>query len=173
MTKPRTEDSDFIIYQNYDLYEDGTGIGPGGGLHSGEYKSVKDFLKNKRKRKKKVRALLLSFLTKTATDYPLDSQVTPIISEESSYQASLGPGGMYDSLTPEPDEEDKSPDKLNFGRDYADQEVIEKEDPGLTPAQPNWYGENSLLTREELDSLYDQDPRYGIGDFGTNIYEIS
>lgn len=171
MTKPRTEDSDLVFYKNYDPYEDGTGVGPGGGLHSGKYKSVKEFLKKKRRRK--IRSCLISFLTKYAADYPLDSQVTPILSEESSYQASIGPGGMYDSLTLEPDQEAKSPDKLNFGRDYADQEVIDEVDPELTPAQPNWYGEKSLLSRDELDSLYDQDPRYGIGDFGTNIYEIS
>lgn len=173
MTKPRTEDSDFIIYKNYDPYEDGTGEGPGGGLFSGKYKSVKDFLDKKKKRKRKVRAFLLAFLTKTATDYPLDSQVTPILSDDSSYQTSIGPGGMYDSFTAEPDQEDKTPDKLNFGRDYADKEVIDTADPELTPAEPNWYGENSLVNREELDSLYEQDPRYGIGDFGTNIFEIS
>lgn len=80
---------------------------------------------------------------------------------------------MYDSFTAEPDQEDKTPDKLNFGRDYADKEVIDTADPELTPAEPNWYGENSLVNREELDSLYEQDPRYGIGDFGTNIFEIS
>lgn len=50
-----------VLYQNYDLYASEKEQGPGAGLYQNmdKYDSVSDFIKRKRKRRKK----LLSFLT--------------------------------------------------------------------------------------------------------------
>ena len=124
---------------------------------------------------KKLRSFLLSHITKVAIDFPIDSQVTPILSEEPSYQSSIGIGGLYDSMTPLPDQEDKTVDKLNFGRDYSFDEPMSEEeiiDQIINPAEPNMYGEKSIIPPEELDQLYKEDPRYGVTNVGTRIHEV-
>lgn len=57
--------SENVIYQNYDLYDTG-GTGPGAGFYQNmhKYKSVTDFLRKRRNRRKKLFAALLSSINK-------------------------------------------------------------------------------------------------------------
>jgi hypothetical protein len=124
--------------------------GPGEGLYQNmsKYKSVNDFLNQKHKRNKhkyksddsyiqddgsitksqkksnKIarRMMLLSCLVKTAIDFPSDDLGSdPILGESgSSYADSIPIGGQLDEYLTMPDFEGKSPDKLDFSRDYTE-----------------------------------------------------
>lgn len=114
------------LYRNYDLYNVPGKHGPGAGWHDMQkYKSVSDFLKDKRKKLKdkykaddswieeelptkkerkdkiKTRAALLSKITKVAIDYPIDDQINsgPILGDSESYNSpiQLGPTGDPDT----------------------------------------------------------------------------
>lgn len=149
VVQPRFEEP---LYRNYDLYNVPGKHGPGAGYHDlTKYKSVSDFLKDKRKKLKdkykaddswiqddgshtkenpdkksrmKARASLLAKLTKTAIDFPLDEYSEPGLSNDTSDNSVAQSniiGGYLDKYLPENDEEGKQPTALNFGRDYVPQ----------------------------------------------------
>ena len=141
------------FYNNYDLY-DVPGVngkepkhGPGSGYHAlQDYKSVSDFLKDRRKKNKdkykandswiedtesnrkerinkmKARAMLLSRILKFAIDFPIDDQInsTPILGNSGTASEAAQIGGMTDESMLLPDFEGKSIDQLNHGRDYTE-----------------------------------------------------
>ncbi len=145
LNQPRFEEP---FYKNYDVYDvpgvsDKPKHGPGAGWHSmHEYKSISDFLKERRKRNKdkykaddswieddntlskrhlktKARLGIIS-LIKNGIDFPVDDQInsSPII-EPSDDLSSVSPiGGNLDKYLPKNDFEDKMPTSLDFGRDY-------------------------------------------------------
>lgn len=143
------------FYKNYDVYNvpgnhDTPVMGPGAGWHEiMKYKSISDFLKAKRKHIKdkykaddfwiedshsnreerkarmRTRARLLARICKIAIDFPIDDQTTPILGESGTYSDSVPIGGETDEYLPHLDFEGKSPDKLDFGRDYANDVPID------------------------------------------------
>ena len=196
------------LYRNYDLYDvpgvsDKPKHGPGAGWHDmHKYKSIKDFLKDKRKKlkdkykaddswiqddgshtKKKAsfRIKLLAALTKTAIDFSIDEQITPIISEEDTYSSSVPFGGNLDEYLPKEDFEGKSADKLNFGRDYvegepiSDERLIELINKYINAEEPPLMGiPNGIEPKEDLDAdrtVNDMNPEYGTTNSGNTTYE--
>jgi len=145
------------FYKNYDLYDipGFEHIGPGAGYHSMQkYKSISEFLKDKRKKMKdkykaddswiqddgeitkknpniKTRANLLSKLIKTGIDFSIDEYIDPSLTAPdggvSETDTSVGhaslQGGYLDEYLPENDFEGKSPDTLDFGRDYVSEDI--------------------------------------------------
>ena len=81
-----------------------------------------------------------------------------------------------DEYLPEHDFEGKSPDKLNFGRDYVhdDPESNKKEDGGDFPKkEPGLYGLPDGMEEEELDADKTISPRhqdYGTTNSGNTLY---
>jgi hypothetical protein len=132
------------LFHNYDLYETPGEHTPGGGFYQNmsKYDSVQDFIKKKRDRVKnkyksddswklddgsvtksnpiKARAALLNRIMKLAIDFPIDDQIGsgPILGDSGTYSDSVPIGGQLDEYLPLNDFEGKSPDKLDFGRDY-------------------------------------------------------
>lgn len=174
------------FYRNYDLYDTPGEHGPGSGYHHMlEFKSVKDFLNNRRKKlkgkyksKKQARSNLLNRLVKVAIDFPIDDQIaSPILGDSGTYSDSIPIGGQLDEYLTLPDFEGKSVDKLDFGRDYAenDQDLdldldafIEKY---LNPAEPDLYGlPDGIDPPEDLDAPSNENPQYGVTESGTTIY---
>lgn len=161
--------------------------------------------RNKNKYKVKARMKLLSKLTKIAIDFPYDNDVTYIIGDTESYNKpnQLGPGignsetfpsvvnlgdyesystpigigGLTDKYLPQNDFEGKSPEQLDFGRDYVPandespdylQELFKKY---LSPAEPPLFGmPDGINTIEDLDAPSNENPQYGILDTPTDIY---
>jgi hypothetical protein len=182
------------FFRNYDLYEtegvDGKAKhGPGAGFYQNmdKYKSVSDFLKKRRERNKdkhkaddikKKRAARRLALLKIAIDFPVDDQVSgipfsgdgPLVGESNLI------GGYLDEYLPEHDFEGKSPDKLDFGRDYVheDPESHEKEDGGDFPnKEPGLYGLPDGMEPAELDADKTISPRnldYGTTNSGNTLY---
>lgn len=143
-----------VFYKNFDLYEtEGTDgpakHGPGAGFYQNmsKYKSVSDFIKQKRKRNKNKyksddsyisdkkaelisrieriaqRREVLELLTKTALDFEIDEiiQSDPILGDSgSSVHDSIYFGGQTDQYLQSEDFEGKDPSKLNYGRDYIE-----------------------------------------------------
>jgi hypothetical protein len=159
------------LFKNYDLYDVPGKHGPGAGFYQNmdKYKSVEDFVNQKRKRNKnkykaedswiedtdsnrkeriqkmKTRAKLLSRLTKTAIDFPIDDDITPIgrdteayykpnqlgpegkdistfpsvtnLGDYEAYSSPVGIGGRGDKYLPLPSFEGKTPHELEFGHD--------------------------------------------------------
>lgn len=149
------------FFKNYDLYEtegvDGPAKhGPGTGLHQnmGKYKSVKDFIEQKRKRNKnkykaedswiedteanrkkriskmKTRAKLLSKITKVAIDFSIDDYFDPNVTEiqnDNPVGKANIMGGYLDKYLTMDDFEGKPPSTLNFGNDYTEEVKTPKE----------------------------------------------
>lgn len=192
------------FFRNYDLYDTEGKVSPGAGLHSGKYKSVEEFLDAKRKKMKdfykaddswieddgkisknyngggsniKIRAAILYGIFKSAIDFPIDDQ----ISDPIGYSNSNLSGGQTDQYLPLNDFEGKSPDKLNFGRDY------ENDDPGipqdildkffdkylLNPKEPALFGlPDGIIPSEDLDAdktISNKNPYYGLTDSGNIV----
>jgi hypothetical protein len=168
------------FYHNYDYGKSTTG--PGQGLYSNlnKYKSVSDFIKEKRKEnsdkykaddlwiedsgknKKKqsdYRLYMLYSIIKEAIDYPIDDQINPIIpSEESGAYIDSVPFSYSDKYLSTDDFEGKSVDQLDFGRDYvndehADPKLKNLENKYLNPEQPSLYG-----LPDGIDPVSDLDP---------------
>jgi len=84
-----------------------------------------------------------------------------------------------------PDFEGKSPDKLNFGRDYNSEEggavidninalqsLLDELVGGLNPHEPDLYGlPDGISPKEDLDAPNDEDPEYGTTDSGNTLYD--
>lgn len=214
VNQPRFEEP---LYRNYDLY-DVPGVsskpkhGPGAGWNEmDKHKSIKDFVKSRRKKLKdkykaddswiqddgslskkdpaiKARAALFAKLTKTAIDFAIDEQVTPILGDEGTYSGSAQIGGILDKYLPEDDFEGKSADKLNFGRDYTEEpkernkkklnlvdlltKFIEKYKGTKEP--PLMGLPNGIKPEEDLDAdrtVSDINPQYGTTDSGNQTYD--
>lgn len=128
-----------LLFKNYDLYDvegvDGPAKeGPGKGLYSGKYKSVKEFRNRKSNR--------IELLQSLAIDFAIDDQIKsdPILGESDSYYNSVPFGGQLDKYLPENDLEGKDPTKLNFGRDYENDEIANIEDlldQYINPKEPD------------------------------------
>lgn len=153
VVQPRFEEP---FYRNYDLYDVGGKHSPGTGAYRmDKHKSIKEFIKEKRKKNKdkykaddqwiedsnreervsrmKTRARLLSNLVKVAIDFPIDDQInsTPIdaVSEQyDSYDDAAIIGGRTSKYFSLPDFEGKSSEKLNIGRDYTDRHKSEHDE---------------------------------------------
>jgi hypothetical protein len=134
------------LYKNYDVYEtegvDGPAKhGPGAGYHHmNKYKSIKDFLKDKRKKlKDKYKAddsyieddgsitknnilSRKSLLIKLGIDFPIDDNIKsgPILGDSGTLSDSVPIGGQLDEYLTKPDFEGKLPTELDFGRDYTE-----------------------------------------------------
>jgi hypothetical protein len=199
------------LYHNYDLYETPGEHSPGAGLYQNmdKYKSVSDFIKKKRERnapkyksddsyieddgsitkenkKKKAdrRLALLYILIKNAIDFPIDDQIgsDSIMGDSGTYSDSVPIGGYLDKYLPEDDFEGKSPDELDFGRDYVDDESAEKdldldrlEQKYLTPHETSLYGlPDGISPQEDLDpnaTISEVDQQYGTTDSGNTLYD--
>lgn len=196
------------FYRNYDAYETPGEHSPGAGWHSmHDYKSIADFLKAKRKklkgkykaedtwientkdnqeerkRKMKTRAKLLSKLTKIAIDFPIDDQIGSgsILGDAGSYSDSVPIGGLGDYGNPLRDFEDKSPDQLDFGRDYAGEpEELGEErlqalmDKYLNAPEPSIFGlPDGIRPPEDLDpeaTINRANPYFGTTDLGNTTH---
>lgn len=198
------------FYRNYDYVDVPGKHGPGTGLYHdlGKYKSVSEFLKAKRnkklkdkykadaddaktkdvsqerKQKMKARAWLLSKLTKVAIDFPIDDQIGSgsILGDAGSYSDSVPIGGLGDYGNPLHDFEGKSPDQLNFGRDYEGQLESYPEDKlhalmdkYLNAKEPSIFGlPDGISPPEDLDpeaTINRSNPYFGTTDVGTQIYD--
>lgn len=186
------------FFKNYDLYEtegvDGPAKhGPGAGLYQNmdKYKSVSDFLAKKRKRnkdkykaddspKKSRSQRRMALLQKIAIDFPVDDQVNnsiPFSGEGGSVGESAQIGGYLDKYLPQDDFEGKSPDQLDFGRDYVSDspEADKPEDAGDLPVkEPHLYGLPDGMAPEELDAdktISTRTPEYGTTDSGNTLYD--
>lgn len=178
------------FYQNYDLYET-EGVngkakqGPGTGLYQNmdKFKSVSDFLKKKRKKRSKkaaIRIKILKAILKQAIDFPVDNSFKDPISpeENTSIQVALPFGGLADEYTPVNDQEDKSVDKLNFGRDYqndrTEPNVEEELNEIINPSQPPLLGLPDGMDPSELDAdktLSKTPSGYGTTESGNTTYK--
>jgi hypothetical protein len=137
------------LYRNYDLYDTPGEHSPGSGYHHLlEFKSVKDFLNDRRKKmkdkykaddswqldngtrvKKKARSNLLGRLIKVAIDFPIDDQISsPILGDSGTYSDSVPIGGQLDEYLTLPDFEGKSADQLDFARDYTEDDETEDDE---------------------------------------------
>ena len=124
---------------------------------------------------------------KNSIDFAIDDQIksAPIIGETGSYPASAQIGGYLDKYLPQNDFEGKSPDKLDFGRDYTEDDeasdtldfsdlegLIEKY---LTPAEDGTYGlPDGILPPEDKDpnaTINHINPEAGQTDSGNTMYE--
>jgi len=173
------------FFKNFDLYSTPGKHSPGGGWNElMKYKSVSDFLKNKRKKiknkyknkKSQIRKKIFLNLIKNALDFSIDEQIKsgPILGENIS--GNVVPIGGYFEYLPLNDFENKSPDKLNFGRDYEDSDsLINLINDIETPIQSgpvSLYGlPDGIKDIEDLESLFYDDPKYGITDSGNTIYD--
>lgn len=230
VVQPRFEEP---LYKNYDLYNVPGKYGPGAGWHDmGKYKSIADFLKDKRKKLKdkykaddswqidsgkrvKARIFLLNRIIKIADhmmpptehgteiynwknspyqgkpkapkhdsnnlDFPIDDQIGsgPILGDSGTYSDSVPIGGQLDEYLPLNDFEGKSPDQLDFGRDYAEDVGIDKDldldalmSKYLKPAEPSIYGlPDGISPPEDSDAPSNENPQYGTTDSGNTLYE--
>jgi len=140
-----------VFFNNYDTYE--ASSGPGAGWHSmHKYKSIKDFLKAKRKRKK-AQALRMRFFKKVLAE---------------NFNGSIGLTGYY----PNNDIEDKTPDKLNFSQNYVDSNIKKIKSKPLAPSPAPLLGMPDGVEEEEKDAdktKNKQNPYYGT----TNLHNLT
>lgn len=114
-------------------------------------------------------------------DFPIDDQINsdPILGNSGSYSDAVPIGGQCDEYLPLNDFEGKSPDKLDFGRDYVgEQKSIKNLDLDeltkkyLQPSEPSIYGlPDGIQSKEDLDAPSDENPQYGETDSGNMLYE--
>ena len=118
------------FFSSYDLYDaDNTGR-PGGSIYSNldKYDSVGEFLEHSRPKNKKSNRRIR--LLKLAFDFPLDGQVTPILSDNDSGMGSnigMTPiGGLVDQYFETRDFEGKTPENFDYTRPEGFDEFAEK-----------------------------------------------
>lgn len=212
VVQPRFEEP---LYRNYDLYNVPGKHGPGAGWHDmHKFKSIKEFLEHKRKKlkgkykandswieddgsrtkNKKMadRMYLFGVIIKKAIDFKLDEYSDPTLGaydhehDNSTGRANKG-GGFLSEYLPEDDFEGKSPEKLDFGRDYADEPLSRNEKESdlediinkliekyHTKESPLMGLPNGIKPEEDLDADYtvnDINPEYGTTDLGNHTYE--
>jgi hypothetical protein len=124
---------------------------------------------------------------KNSIDFAIDDQIksAPIIGEMGSYPASAQIGGYLDKYLPLDDFGGKSPDKLNFGRDYDDDDgLLEGLDLGaleqlmekyLSKQEPGIFGlPDGIHPSEDEDpsaTINHINPEAGETDSGNTMYE--
>lgn len=180
------------FYRNYDLYDTGgnSKSGPGVGWHSmHKYKSIQEFRdakrkhmqdkykaddswiedtisnKNRRIEKMKIRSEIISSLIKIAIDFPVDEQINSnsINWNSGSYIDGAQVGGQLDEYLPNDDFEEKSPEQLNFGRDYIDEKCY---DSKLNRLEEKYL--HNLTNDSNIDAVSEES--HGITDFENTIY---
>lgn len=204
LVQPRFTEPFYMNYDTYET-EGVNGhpkLGPGGGWHNmHKYKSISEFRDAKRKHMKdkykaddsyiedtkenrdyriskmKIRANIFNQMIKIAMDFPIDDQIGSgsIIGDSGTYSDSAQIGGQLDEYLPLNDFEDKSPEQLNFGRDYVEDEdppdvdrLIEKY---LTPAEPGLFGmPDGIDSKEDLDMPSQDQQQYGTTNSGNTLY---
>jgi hypothetical protein len=140
-----------------------------------KYDSVEDFRENKPKGQGVLRDV-------NHIDFPTDAQIGSgsIIGDSSSYSNSVGIGGMLDEYLPQNDFEGKSPDQLDFGRDYTEDDEIPDNLDKLTnkylnPAESHLFGlPDGIEPVSDLDAdqtINTENPDYGTPDTGEQMYE--
>lgn len=182
-----------VFYKNYDTYDIGSN-GPGSGWHNmHKYKSVSDFLNSKRKRMKnkykdtinnrkkrheKIQSRINFFyrIIKLAIDFPIDEQINLEPESVNSYSDTVPIGGQLDEYLTQSDFESKTPDQLNFGRDYIEDasNIItnNNNNNSLSASEPSLYGmPDGIEPQEDLDAPNSENPHYGILESGTDIYD--
>ena len=184
-----------IFFKNYDLYEtegvDGPAkMGPGSGFYQNmnKYKSVSDFLKQKRKkinkRKKAFLMLAKKAFDQNNLDFSTDFTTTPILSDLSGDNSDSS--GLYFASTPVgynsyylSDVEQESPIKSNIkvknmGQKEYSIKDFKKDLFGfelLNPAESDVYGLKQIVNpREELEQGYRRNPFSGTTNLGIDIY---
>ncbi len=193
------------LFKNYDYIENPTG--PGAGLYQNldKYKSVSDFLKKKRernkdkyeaddswieddgkisKRKNKIKRRLA--LLSLAIDFKIDDQIQsgPILGDSGTVSDSVYVGGLMDTTFPLPDFEGKTPEQLNFGRDYVEDQVAAKDKTTkkpldiekligkyLRPHESGLYGFEDGNSPEDLDNPSNKHPQADLTNSEINIYD--
>ena len=118
-------------------------------------------------------------------DFPIDDQVSPIESDSGSSYLDSIPISYMENYTPEPDQDGKSEDSLDFGYDltnedepigrFEDDEHLDKmEKKYLRPAETEIYGLPDGVDSEAKDAdqtISTENPDYGITDSGRQMYE--
>lgn len=142
------------FFRNYDYADSSSGPGTGFYGDMSKQKSIKDFLKKKRKLRRK-------FIKRIAQNqFKLDDTLTSLPAQESVYTNSIPLGGMSDisnNHQPRIDEaKGLSGVLMNGQRDYSqDRPVGEKVlDEFISPQEPHLYGLNRELDIEESEQQY-------------------
>lgn len=184
-----------IFFKNYDLYEtEGANgpakIGPGAGFYQNmdKYKSVSDFLKQKRKRINKRKNALLMIAKKAFDenhiDFPIDYLYTDILSDiagdtemSGNYFAAI-PTSYNEFYTSDIEEESAYNSNIkvkNMGEKEYSMKDLKKdlfEFETLNPAESDVYGLKQIVNpREDLEEMYNRNPFSGTTDLGINIYK--
>lgn len=153
---------------NYDL-------GQGVYDNMDKYDSIEDFRKNKPKIPGALRDV-------NHIDFPIDDQIKsdPIPGENSSYSNSVGIGGQLDEYLPQNDFEGKSPDQLDFGRDYTKDsgrnvDFDKLMNKYMNPSEADLMGlPDGIDPNSDLDAentINTENPYQGITDMGEQMYE--
>jgi len=159
-----------LFFKNYDLADDPTGPGEGFFQNMHKYKSVKDFFKKKRLRKK-----AFEYFFKLANEheqYSLDKTLTSLPSTDMPYVQQ--PNGLTYLIAPENDDEGKDVSQLNFSQDYVNNEpVAEKKKVNISnvPEESALYGDNREIFVDDLYNEFTPSKRYGITDSGNETYK--
>lgn len=116
-------------------------------------------------------------------DFPIDDQIKsdPILGNSGSVSDSVPFGGQLDEYLTQPDFEGKSVDKLDFDRDYTENEkaapvnldkLIQKY---LNPKETDLYGlPDGIDPEEDLDAdktVNNSNSQYGTTDSGNTLYD--
>lgn len=183
-----------LFFKNYDLYET-KGVngpaktGPGAGFYQNmdKYKSISDFLKQKRKKIKQRKNALLMIAKKAFDqnyiDFPSDYLYTDILSDISG---DTEMSGMYSASVPTSynefyvsDIEEKSTYNSNIKvnnmgqKDYSIKDLKKDlfEFDTLNPSESDVYSLKQIVQpREDLETGYNKNPFSGTTDLGINIY---
>jgi len=159
-----------LFFKNYDYIEDSTGPGEGFYQNMHKYKSVKDFFKKKRLRKKALNMLLK--IANEDEQYKIDRTLESLPGDESS-TINQTTGRTY-LIAPNYDSEDKRPDQLLFP--FIEQENPIADKPSdkfnfIINQEPGLYGDEREISREDLENEYTADLRYGVTDSMNETYK--
>lgn len=141
------------FFTNYDYIDNPTGPGEGVYKNQKKHKSIKDFLKKNRKRRRKL-------LRVAQNQFKLDDTLTGLPSQDSTYLNSIPTGGFsgYTPLQPNKNDSIKglSGDYLlNGQRDYQqDYPVGEKKLDEFINQESHLYGLDREYDIEEVENTY-------------------
>jgi|688.fasta_scaffold731127_2 hypothetical protein len=158
-----------LFFKNYDLYEDPNGPGESFYQNMHKYKSVKDFLKKKKLRKK-----AYNFFLKNANEYEqysLDRTLTSLPSTDSPTVQQ--PIGVQYLIKPEDDEEGKNPSNITFTQDYSYDELVADKTVNIAnvPQSSALYGDRREIFIDDVENEFTPSTRYGITDSGNETYK--